>query len=94
MVATYRNIIKSWPDLPSIMMMIMMMKKMMMKRIVDMLILVTAATTSSGVLFQASAPFSIELCVGAPNTKLDKYQVCRERDGEKRFANVDCNGLM
>ena len=26
--------------------------------------------------------------------KLDKYQVCRGRDGKKRFANVDCNGLM
>ena len=33
MVATYRNIIKSWPDLPSIMMMKKMItKKMMMKR--------------------------------------------------------------
>ena len=56
MVATYRNIIKSWPDLPSIMMMIMMM----MRRIVDMLILITTATTGGGALFQAGAPFSIK----------------------------------
>ena len=56
MVATYRNIIKSWHDLPSI----MRMKKMMMRRIVDMLILVTTATTGGGVLFQVGAPFSIK----------------------------------